>query len=436
MRILDFFRMGFINLWRRKTRTILTALAMTVGVACIVVLISIGIGYDQTYKESIEKMGSLTKIDVMPPREAKGRVALLNEKAVKSFNQLEGVEVATPVLELAPYLKNGKYIVPIKLYGIDMQAASSFQLVPLQGELPLKGTRIRPQMMLTDDVQDAFADPETWEKIENEKIKESLNPMKSNIKMAFDYDTLMEQYQEGEDGRAILAGNNYKTEITAICSNQNNNYTTSGFIEYKRLEEIMKDNKEYLPAPPEDTEDEVAKLQTYQMVWVKARDTELVQDVIDIIRSAGFETYSLNDMLESVKKQSRQIQGMLAAIGGVALLVAGIGTANTMMMAINERTKEIGILKVLGCELSDILQIFLVESAIIGVIGGVVGLLMSFGLQKLLPILLSEMEVKSVIPPWLAIGGVAFAGLIAILSALLPAIKAMRISPQVAIRAE
>ncbi|MBU5256653.1 ABC transporter permease [Tissierella praeacuta] len=436
MRIADFFYMGFINLWRRKIRTILTALAMTVGVACIVVLISVGIGYDKTYKESIEKMGSLTKIDVMPPRESKGKVALLNEKAVKSFNNLDGVEAATPVLQVVPYLKSGKYIAPIKLYGIDMDTASSFQLIPLEGELPLKGTRVRPEIMVTDDVQDSFADPETWEVIENENIKELVNPMKSNIRMAFDYDTLMGQYEEGKDGRAIPRGINYQAIVTGVCSNQNHNYTTSGFIEYKRLEEIMKDNKEYLPSVPDDEENEVSRLQTYQMVWVKAKDTDSAQDVINIIRAAGFETYSLNDMLESVKKQSRQIQGMLAAIGAVALLVAGIGTANTMMMAINERTKEIGILKVLGSELTDILKMFLVESAIIGVIGGIAGLLMSFGLKNLLPVLLSEMEVRSIIPLWLAVGGVAFAGIVAVLSALIPAIKAMRISPQVAIRAE
>lgn len=436
MRIADFFYMGFINLWRRKIRTILTALAMTVGVACIVVLISVGIGYDKTYKESIEKMGSLTKIDVMPPRESKGKVALLNEKAVKSFNNLDGVEAATPVLQVVPYLKSGKYIAPIKLYGIDMETASSFQLIPLEGKFPLKGTRVRPEIMVTDDVQDSFADPETWEVIENENIKELVNPMKSNIRMAFDYETLMGQYEEGKDGRAIPRGINYQAIVTGICSNQNHNYTTSGFIEYKRLEEIMKDNKEYLPSPPDEEENEVSKLQTYQIVWVKAKDTDSAQEVINIIRAAGFETYSLNDMLESVKKQSRQIQGMLAAIGAVALLVAGIGTANTMMMAINERTKEIGILKVLGSELTDILKMFLVESAIIGVIGGIAGLLMSFGLKNLLPVLLIEMEVRSIIPLWLAVGGVAFAGIVAVLSALIPAIKAMRISPQVAIRAE
>ncbi len=438
MRTGDFFHMGFINLWRRKVRTILTALAMTVGVAAIVVLISIGIGYDQTYRETIEEMGSLTKIDVMPPREKKGKVPLLNEKAVWSFNQLEGVEAATPVLQVFPYLKNGKYVTPIKLYGIDMNTASSFQLIPLEGELPLKGTRIRPQIMLTDDVQDSFADPETWEEVENEAIKETLHPMKSNIRMSFDYESLIGEYQEGEDGRAILTGINYKTEITGICSNQNQNYTTSGFMEYDRLEEIMKDNKEYLPSVSEkDEEDEeLARLQTYEMVWVKAKDTNSAQDVIDTIKAAGFETYSLNDMLESVKRQSKQIQGMLAAIGGVALLVAGIGTANTMMMSINERTKEIGILKVLGSELTDILKMFLVEAVIIGIIGGIVGLALSFGLQKLLPILLSEMEVRSIIPPWLAIGGVVFAGLVAVISALIPAVKAMKISPQVAIRTE
>lgn len=179
-------------------------------------------------------------------------------------------------------------------------------------------------------------------------------------------------------------------------------------MEYEILEEIMKDNEEYMPSvPKEDEEDnELSKLQTYQMVWVKAEDTDSAQDVIAAIKAAGFETYSLNDMLESVRRQSKQIQGVLAAIGGVSLLVAGIGTANTMMMSINERTKEIGILKVLGSELTDIVKMFLVEAVIIGIIGGIIGLALSFGLQRLLPVLLKEMEVRSIIPPWLAVGGV------------------------------
>ena len=434
MRFSDFFRMGVTNLWRRKIRTILTALSMTVGVACIVVLISIGIGYDQTYQESIAEMGSLTKIDIMPPRETKGKTALLNDKAVTAFKKLNGVEAATPVIQVVPYLKSGKYAVPIRLYGIDLKTAESFQITALKGELPLKGSRLIPQIIVTDDVAESFADPQTWEEIKDMKNKPVIDPMNANIKLTFDYNTLSGQYEEGQDGRALPSGNIYTVDITGITSMQNYTYSTSGFIKLELLEDLIERNKEFLSIPNES--DNMSNIKTYPLVWVKVSDVKDVQGITDVIRKAGFETYSLNDMLESVKKQSRQIQGMLAAIGGVSLLVAGIGTANTMMMAINERTKEIGILKVLGSDLGDILKMFLVESAIIGIIGGIIGILASFILKKLLPIILSEMEVRSVIPPWLAIGAVTFAGLVAIVSALGPAINAMRVSPQVAIRAE
>lgn len=434
MRFSDFFRMGVTNLWRRKIRTILTALSMTVGVACIVVLISIGIGYDQTYQESIAEMGSLTKIDIMPPRETKGKTALLNDKAVTAFKKLNGVEAATPVIQVVPYLRSGKYAVPIRLYGIDLKTAESFQITALKGELPLKGSRLIPQIIVTDDVAESFADPQTWEEIKDMKNKPVIDPMNANIKLTFDYNTLSGQYEEGQDGRALPSGNIYTVDITGITSMQNYTYSTSGFIKLELLEDLIERNKEFLSIPNES--DNMSNIKTYPLVWVKVSDVKDVQGITDVIRKAGFETYSLNDMLESVKKQSRQIQGMLAAIGGVSLLVAGIGTANTMMMAINERTKEIGILKVLGSDLGDILKMFLVESAIIGIIGGIIGILASFILKKLLPIILSEMEVRSVIPPWLAIGAVTFAGLVAIVSALGPAINAMRVSPQVAIRAE
>ena len=86
---------------------------------------------------------------------------------------------------------------------------------------------------------------------------------------------------------------------------------------------------------------------------------------------------SQNDMLETVKKQARQLQGVLGALGLVSLLISGIGVANTMMMSINERTREVGILKVLGTEFSDIARMFLTEAFLVGLIGGVAGLLVS-----------------------------------------------------------
>ena len=83
----DLLRTGCVNLWRRKTRTILTAVSMTIGVMCIVVLISVGLGYGQSYQETVEAMGSLTKIDVSAAQKMddKQKTALLNDKAVESI---------------------------------------------------------------------------------------------------------------------------------------------------------------------------------------------------------------------------------------------------------------------------------------------------------------------------------------------------------------
>ena len=140
-------------------------------------------------------------------------------------------------------------------------------------------------------------------------------------------------------------------------------------------------------------------------MWVKAAEGDDVQAIAKVIRDAGFQTYSLNDMLESVKKQSNQIQGMLAAIGAVSMLVSAICIANTMMMSINERRKEIGVLKVLGSEMTDIMFMFMVEALLVGIAGGLFGMGLSFGMRELIPVLFSDMDVRSIIPVWLVVVG-------------------------------
>ena len=109
MRFQDFFRFGVINLSRRKARTMLTALSMAIGVMCIIVLISVGIGYEKSYEETIQSMGSLTKIDVTPSTDERGAQALLNDKAVDAMKKLDSVDAVTPVVQATAYLKSGKF---------------------------------------------------------------------------------------------------------------------------------------------------------------------------------------------------------------------------------------------------------------------------------------------------------------------------------------
>ena len=454
MRFQDFFRFGVINLSRRKARTVLTALSMAIGVMCIIVLISVGIGYEKSYEETIQSMGSLTKIDVTPSTDERGAQALLNDKAVDAMKKLDGVDAVTPVVQATAYLKSGKYISMVKLYGLDLTTADQFLLTPEEGTMPGEGLRFKPEVMLTDDVAASFADPnQDWADAVDEDGNPYVDPMGGNIRLTFDYSALSNDQEAGDDGRAVQSGSLYRLNVTGLCSTLNYTFSTSGFLDRERLEEWIEANPSAAAqqqrsasstnsssgsSAESDREKaaEKAKGKTYDTVWVKVHDVGKVQEVAQTIRDAGFSTYSLNDMLETVRTQSRQIQGMLGAIGLIAMIVSGIGIANTMMMSINERTREVGVLKVLGTDLKDIAMMFLTEALLVGILGGLGGLLLSFVMARLIPVLFQTMQVKSIIPLWLAAGGVLFAGVVALLSALAPALNAMRISPNEAIRAE
>ncbi len=434
----DLFRYGCTNLFRRKTRTILTALSMAVGVMCIVVLISVGLGYEQAYRESIEAMGSLTKIDVTPANSDYGRTAVLNEKAVEAFRGIDGVEAVTPVLQQSAYIATGNFVNMVRVYGIDLSTAESFMLTPERGTIAEEGTHLHPEVMFTDDVSAGLANKaKDWEPALDEDGNPLVDLLEAPVRMTFDYSNLTGEAKADTDGRALPSGNLYNLRVTGICSTLNNNFTSSAFMAYDRLEEMVQANANYLGAATETkTAEEKTNGPTYDLVWVKVKNVSDVQRIVKLIRDTGLNTYSLNDMLETVRTQSRQIQGMLGALGGIAVLISAICVANTMMMSITERTREIGVLKVLGTVRSDIFKMFLSEALIVGVIGGAAGLVLSFIAKWLIPVIFASRELRCVLPWWLAVCGVVFAGVVAIAAAWIPARKATLISPNEAIRSE
>ena len=118
--------------------------------------------------------------------------------------------------------------------------------------------------------------------------------------------------------------------------------------------------------------------------------------------------------------------------------IAQIGIANTMMMSIYERTKEIGILKVLGCELSDIRKMFLMEAGFIGFAGGFTGLLLSFCISAIINTVAKNSAYQGIscIPLWLVAMAQIFSVLMGMIAGLIPALRAMRLSPLMALRNE
>jgi len=158
-----------------------------------------------------------------------------------------------------------------------------------------------------------------------------------------------------------------------------------------------------------------------------------------------FRSATLQVLLDQVNRIFLIVETMLSSIGILALLVASIGIANTMVMAIFERTREIGVLKALGATNGDVLKMFMVEAGAIGALGGVFGILGGWALSRLLDWIihnyLTSIQVSIpapffVLTPELVAGALAFATIIGLLAGLYPAARAARLDPLTALRHE
>ncbi len=181
----------------------------------------------------------------------------------------------------------------------------------------------------------------------------------------------------------------------------------------------------------------------YDAAVVRVTDPKHLTEVRAKITELGFGSFSIVDELEQIRLVFLIIDSVLGLLGGISLLVASFGIANTMIMSILERTREIGIMKAIGAENREIKLIFFVEAAVIGFVGGVLGVLLAWGIDGLANRLAYRFILKPqgasfvdffAIPPYLWLGAILFALLVSVIAALYPASRAARIDPVRALR--
>ena len=181
----------------------------------------------------------------------------------------------------------------------------------------------------------------------------------------------------------------------------------------------------------------------YDSAVVRVTDPVQLTSVRQKISDLGFGSFSIVDELEQIRTVFLIIDSVLGLLGGISLLVASFGIANTMIMSILERTREIGIMKAIGAEDREIRLIFFVEAAVIGVFGGVIGVLLAWGIDGVANRLAYRFILKPQgasfvdffsLPLYLSFGAIAFALVISIIAALYPASRAARIDPVRALR--
>lgn len=436
MRISDILSICVRNLTRRKLRTFLTALGVVIGVGLIIIAISIGIGLTMTYEEQLASWGDLTVIDVYNWNSK----VTLDDAAIAKIQALDGVEIATPFYQnwdvnMQITAKNGRYMNGNTIYGVYPEALEKLGYELKSGTYLKDGDRPY-SLVVGENYAYRFYDTKRTRNNrvdpypdENGKIKDPFVDLTKD-KLVL---TMPSQKTDGS-GNKTGKDIEIKPVVAGVMLKNDANWeaTNYAFMDINELKALI---EKYNRQNGIKTQ---GKKIAYENAKVKCVDVDAVAAVQEAITEMGFDNNSMNDSREYMQKQALTIQLVLGGLAGFSLLVAAIGIANTMIMSIYERTREIGVMKVIGAEVRDIRVMFLLEAGMIGLLGGIMGVALSFGgswaFNKFAAGAMGAGSKLSVIPPWLVLIALAFSILVGVVFGFLPANRAVKISALEAIK--
>lgn len=439
MKFLDLLQMSIDNLKRRKVRTALTVLGVLIGTISVVTMVSLGVGLDTYQTKLFAESGSLKAITVrsadMYGNTNNKNPNYIKDETIKLLENLEHVEYVSPVLNTSVILKQGNWEASVSLTGVSRRY---LEQIPLgEGSLPVDTGKsvsyIIGNMIITD-----FRNIKTNKSYYDTGELPSVDYFNKSLFSILD----TEAYYASQGAESETpAPKKYLFPVAGVVKGSTEEYNEYAYSIYTDIEALKTQLKKIykskaIPGQPTTKKGKPYKYFVYEQAIVYVDDMENVTKVQKTISDMGFQANSNMEWLEQSKGQSRMVQAILGGIGAVSLFVAAIGIANTMMMSIYERTKEIGIMKVLGCDMGKIRDMFLIESGCIGFFGGVVGLILSYMLSMIINHFTKQgMGASlSVIPFVLAFFAIVFSTLIGMLAGFLPAMRAMKLSPLSALR--
>lgn len=495
MSFIDILHLALRNLRQAKLRAILTTMGVIVGVAVIVTMVSFGLGLQQNMLSRFRALDlfnevrvfgknvfSMAVVGVNPKsgrdenpsdrrgpafRPDKAPTRILDDAALAEIAKIPGVAYVEPDIGFTTYVRANGRVLPLSVNGVSVPNASSRFKDFLAG-----------QMLSRPDADEAvvgevftetfgYAKPEdavgqtieflapAQEKQNRDSGQQQSETEADEAGMNF-FGIPLEVDREGAELNSVVA---HTFRISGVLAPQ----VKEGAGQGGRIG-LMSGASIYIPLPAarqwtinhRNPMSEVAlalarqsgqlkesEIEGYFSAVVRVNDPVALTEVRKRLTELGFGSFSIVDEIDQIRTVFLILDSVLGLLGGISLLVASFGIANTMIMSILERTREIGIMKAIGAEDREIKLIFFVEAAMIGLTGGIVGTLLAWGVDGIANRLAYRFVLKPQggsfidffsLPPWLSAGAILFALAISILAALYPAARAARIDPVRALR--
>ena len=401
----EYFKIALQSIRKRGLRSWLTLIGIFIGIAAVVSLISIGQGLQVVVEDEFASLGA-NKILIQPGGTFFGvgeSPTPLTKDDVEVLEFVSGVDVVS-------YILWGPGIME---WGDEFQVGFVASIPP--GE---KGALIQDFMRVNElELGSVLRD--------NERKRAIIG---YDYGFSSRYDTLL------RPGRKISI-NGVEFEVAGIkISEGNRDDNTIVFINERDYDELFGDtnniNMIIVEVLPGRVPAEV--LPSVEDALRKHRDVKEGQE--------DFQAETFENILASFLVLLNVVNAIIIGIASISLFVGGVGIMNTMYTAVIERTKEIGIMKAIGARNSDIKAMFIIESGLLGLVGGLLGVLFGFGIGKIIELIaanaLGTDLLRPVFPVWLIVGSLVFAFILGSLSGYYPAKQAAKMNPVDALATE
>jgi putative ABC transport system permease protein len=429
MKTSDIFSYSFGAIRLRKLRAALTTLGVVIGIAAIISLLSISQGLQNTINDQLQtgfatdtlivSAGGGFSVGPRTPVDAGSGFSLLMNDTT-TINGIQNVESSLAIIQRACYIKSGENEALLNVVGVDFEdylSIFSSTFVAETGEIPI--------------------DPANETIIVGKRINDPW-----------------------ENGTIAIAAND-SVEILWIngTSRPPRNETYVGEVKAV-LKEIgtinaggPTDSGVYIPISQAESFFGTDTVDTI-VVKLENDDPQTIDEVSEEIRNAFSGQVSVTSstaILNILSDVTSTIEFFLVGVAAISLIVAGVGIMNIMLVSLMERTREIGILKALGMKGRTVLSIFLTEAAIIGILGGIIGVAIGWVLANVVsgifvggggilpgnqPLAVGGLSITPVLTLPLILGAVGFGVVVAVVFAIYPSWRASKLKPVDALRYE
>lgn len=438
----DQFRYAFGNLRKTRLRTTLTAAGVAIGIGAMTSMVSVGSGTQRNVLQAFNEQFLLTSVTVRPGERdsTAGERLPLDSTATSAFAEIPGVRAAYPVLAVPGLLVTDGQRLFRNLEGMPAWL--------LQEQIDGGRVQLVAGRAYTEDERNVMV---LSERAAGRLLPDS-GPADSLVGRSVSF-VVARAADGAPDAAGGLAGTGQERALERlqpvtlelrVVGIVRGGGTLADFVgtslwaplstveplfgsAFRSLESVL---------TGEVQGDE------YAAVQVLTDGVMSVQPVQDSLSARGLTTHSILDEIAEVRRAFVIMNGLLAMIGGVSLAVAAMMIVNTLVMAVLERTNEIGLLKSMGATDTDVMRLFLTEAGVIGLAGGAGGLVLGYTVARITNVIanfqfrrVGEVSVDLVaFSPWIILGGLGFAVFVSLVAGVYPARRAARVDPVVALR--